>query len=286
VREVVNDGADGEEARQDAQLADHLWTHFGAGADVLDNLALEYLAQGTPSVRAAVADMTYEHPPEEVAERVEEIEKRLGIGRTKSFAALSVALGAGEAEVDAALAQLTMDSDRTADRVYVYLAQRPHVRFMAVGRKDWTKDVDLLERMLESAPAARQYAEEHVDERVWYKALVAAVASVFTDDDGADKSLAQRLADNQDLIQVVMSKKDWTAVPEQAAELLGLNVFEARALTAAEVNRASLEGTRLLWQNYHPQYKVWLPFAGIGVLAIIALAIFGQMAKRWADMNA
>jgi hypothetical protein len=31
---------------------------------------------------------------------------------------------------------------------------------------------------------------------------------------------------------------------------------------------------------------VWLPFAVIGVGAIIALAIFGQLAKRWKDMNA
>ena len=42
----------------------------------------------------------------------------------------------------------------------------------------------------------------------------------------------------------------------------------------------------LLWDKYYPQYKVWLPFAAIGVLAAIALAIFGQMAKRWKDMNA
>jgi hypothetical protein len=42
----------------------------------------------------------------------------------------------------------------------------------------------------------------------------------------------------------------------------------------------------LLWETYHPQYKVWIPFASIGVLAAIALGIFGQMAKRWKDMNA
>ena len=44
--------------------------------------------------------------------------------------------------------------------------------------------------------------------------------------------------------------------------------------------------TRLLWDTYDPQYYVWLPFAAIGVVATIALAIYGQMAKRWKDMNA
>jgi MFS family permease len=46
------------------------------------------------------------------------------------------------------------------------------------------------------------------------------------------------------------------------------------------------EATTLLWDHFDPQYAVWLPFAAIGVFAIIALAIFGQLAKRWKDMNA
>lgn len=44
--------------------------------------------------------------------------------------------------------------------------------------------------------------------------------------------------------------------------------------------------TQLLWDTYHPQYYVWIPFAAIGVVAALALAVFGQMAKRWKDMNA
>ena len=46
------------------------------------------------------------------------------------------------------------------------------------------------------------------------------------------------------------------------------------------------QATRLLWDTYQPQYAVWLPFAAIGVAAVIALAIFGRMARRWSDMNA
>ncbi|HRS27379.1 MAG TPA: MFS transporter [Phycisphaerae bacterium] len=45
------------------------------------------------------------------------------------------------------------------------------------------------------------------------------------------------------------------------------------------------QATALLWDTYNPQY-IWFPFAAIGVVAAIALAIFGQLAKRWRDMNA
>jgi MFS family permease len=44
--------------------------------------------------------------------------------------------------------------------------------------------------------------------------------------------------------------------------------------------------TELLWNTYSPQLYVWLPFAAIGIVAAIALAAFGQLAKRWQDMNA
>ncbi len=44
--------------------------------------------------------------------------------------------------------------------------------------------------------------------------------------------------------------------------------------------------TRLLWDTYDPQIWVWVPFAAVGVVATIALWIFGRMAKKWSDMNA
>jgi sensor c-di-GMP phosphodiesterase-like protein len=44
--------------------------------------------------------------------------------------------------------------------------------------------------------------------------------------------------------------------------------------------------TQLLWNTYHPQYKVWIPFAIIGVVSALALWIFGRMARRWSDMDA
>lgn len=48
----------------------------------------------------------------------------------------------------------------------------------------------------------------------------------------------------------------------------------------------AVNATRMLWDTYHPNVKVWIPFAIVGVISAIALWIFGRMAKRWTDMDA
>ncbi len=63
-------------------------------------------------------------------------------------------------------------------------------------------------------------------------------------------------------------------------------VGEYVSLAAAEVNSAAQDATKMLWDKYHPNQYVWLPIVAIGVIATIALGVFGQMAKRWKDMNA
>jgi len=75
------------------------------------------------------------------------------------------------------------------------------------------------------------------------------------------------------------------AKPDDAAKIIGKNVFEARALAAADMNQSQLRTTEMLWEDYKPHLHVWIPFGIIGILATIALGIFGQMAKRWKDMN-
>jgi hypothetical protein len=61
---------------------------------------------------------------------------------------------------------------------------------------------------------------------------------------------------------------------------------EAMAKLQETTNLDNAHATQLLWDTYHPQLYTWLPFAAIGVVSAIALAIFGRMAKRWSDMNA
>ncbi len=50
--------------------------------------------------------------------------------------------------------------------------------------------------------------------------------------------------------------------------------------------RDAAAATTLLWDTYDPHLKVWLPFAAIGVVAIIALVFFARAARKWADMDA
>lgn len=78
----------------------------------------------------------------------------------------------------------------------------------------------------------------------------------------------------------------WTGDSAAAAKALGVTRPEAMDTLQQVLNLDAHQVTHLLWTTYSPQYYVWIPFACIGVVSAIALAIFGQMAKRWKDMDA
>ena len=80
--------------------------------------------------------------------------------------------------------------------------------------------------------------------------------------------------------------KTWDGTAATLESASGVTRTEAFARLQEVLGVDSLEATRLLWDTYHPQYYTWLPFAAVGIVSAIALAIFGQMAKRWSDMNA
>ncbi|MCK4341808.1 MAG: MFS transporter [Phycisphaerae bacterium] len=272
VRETVNRDRPENEHKDNATIARMLWVRFGDQPVVLNNLALEYFAQDTDRLHDKVAKLTFDDP-------VKDIEERIGIGRTKAFAALSAAMGATEEEV-----KRKIKEDGCAG-VYDYLAGLEHRRFIAVAQRDWTKDVSLLEAMIESDAAAKAVVEEQVWEKGLWERLLGSVKSLFGSKP-KEENMYQRLTTKQELIQKALDVKDWTKTPMHAAQLFQMNPFEAQALAAAEVNEAPKEATTLLWNKYHPNRGVWLPFVAIGIVATIALGIFGQMAKRWKDMNA
>ena len=276
---VANEGnGDGEQLGQ-VEVIRRWRSRFSDDPGTLNNLALEYLAQGTDHLKAAVETMDFADP-------LTQIEERLGIGRTKAFSALSIALGADGDAVDEALRSVRMASNNLDERASVYLINMPQHRAAAVASKDWTKDVQLLERLIAPDEQAMAVVQEGIDELSGIERLVGAVGGLFGTGTAEDRSTWDRLAIKQGLIKKSLAKKDWTRSSEDAAYLLGLSPFETRALVAAELTEAPVVATRLLWDKYNPQYKVWLPFAAIGILAAIALAIFGRMAKRWSDMNA
>ncbi|MCP4590601.1 MAG: peptide MFS transporter [bacterium] len=284
---MVNEDQPSGQGLDDGEVVELLWQRFGDDPEVLNNLALEYLAQASDLVHDAAQRMAFQHPVEAMGERIGEIEKRLGIGRTKSFPALSAATGADPAAVDQELGKLDVPTQNLADRAFVYLVNQEYQRFAAVARKDWSRDRKLLRALIGSDEAALRVVLAGIDHSTLGERVMGWLGS---GDDPADVTPEgvnyTRLAGKQDLIQLALAAKDWSQVPDQAAHLLGLNPYEARAVVAAEINHSGLTTTKHLWDRYGPQYRVWIPFAAIGVIAAIALFIFGQLAKRWDDMNA
>lgn len=274
LRELINAGQPEDQQLADSEIIDMLWDRYGDDPHVLNNLALEYLAQGTEKLREAVANLEYESPGENAKARIEEIVERVGIGRTKSFNALSQAQGVSRQELEEAIAK------SNADDVFGYLASLEHRRFLAIAERNWEHSVPLLRTIVDSSPAAGKIVQAEVDERT----LVERVGSIFGQEPETDTF--KRLAANQTLIQKALREKDWSKDPEQARRLLRLNPYEAHAIAAAEVNHARQSVTKLLWDKYNPNFNVWMWFVAIGIIATIALGVFGQMAKRWKDMNA
>jgi MFS family permease len=79
--------------------------------------------------------------------------------------------------------------------------------------------------------------------------------------------------------------KSWNGDVATLTECLGVKRTEAMIKLQEVTGLDANEATKMLWDTYNPHY-VWIPFALIGVIAAIALYIFGQKAKRWSDMNA
>ena len=115
VREHVNRDLGDDDKLSDEAIRALLWERFGNDPDVLNDLALEYLAQGTDRLANAVEKLSFDDP-------VTEIPKEIGIDRTKSFAGLSSAIGASPEETKAAIAK------RGAKTVYDYLAASMDLR--------------------------------------------------------------------------------------------------------------------------------------------------------------
>ncbi|WP_161554881.1 MFS transporter [Ereboglobus luteus] len=82
------------------------------------------------------------------------------------------------------------------------------------------------------------------------------------------------------------SGKNWNGDVMALEETLGIARPEAMAKLQELTGLDAATATRLLWDTYSPNVNVWIPFAAVGVVSVIALAIFARMARRWSDMNA
>ncbi len=80
--------------------------------------------------------------------------------------------------------------------------------------------------------------------------------------------------------------KAWSGDVTLLEAVLGVKRTEAMLKLQEVTGMDPVTATQTLWDTYHPNAKVWIPFACIGVVSAVALWIFGRMAKRWSDMNA
>ena len=80
--------------------------------------------------------------------------------------------------------------------------------------------------------------------------------------------------------------KGWTGDVSTLETVLGVKRTDAMAKLQEVTGLDSVAATQMLWDTYHPHLYVWIPFAAIGVIATVALWIFGRMARKWKDMDA
>ncbi|MCU0979936.1 MAG: MFS transporter [Pirellulaceae bacterium] len=80
--------------------------------------------------------------------------------------------------------------------------------------------------------------------------------------------------------------KGWDGDVATLESVLGVKRTEAMLRLQEATGLDAVAATQLLWDTYDPHLGVWLPFAAIGIVAAVALWVFGHMARRWSDMNA
>jgi len=80
--------------------------------------------------------------------------------------------------------------------------------------------------------------------------------------------------------------KEWNGDVTTLEATIGVSRPQAMAKLQEFTGMDAATATKVLWDTYDPQYHVWIPYACVGVVCAIALGIYGQMAKKWADMNA
>jgi len=79
--------------------------------------------------------------------------------------------------------------------------------------------------------------------------------------------------------------KPWNGDMRTLEATLGVKRTEAMAKLQEVTGLDPVAATQKLWDTYHPHY-VWIPFALIGIVAAVALWLFGRMARKWQDMDA
>jgi len=78
----------------------------------------------------------------------------------------------------------------------------------------------------------------------------------------------------------------WTGSVKELETITGFTRTEAMDALVRLTGLDPASATALLWQTYHPQLYIWIPFGVIGLLSAIGLIVFTRKARKWQDMNA
>ncbi len=277
VRELVNKDVPRGEWKQDSDIAAMLWEQHGQDAQVLNNLALEYLAQATGRLETAVGVIEFK-ASSDMKKRAKELEERVGIDSQKAFAALSAAVAAGEPMQSGSSTSAPTEGSSDG-RVYLELIANPKDRFDAVAKRDWRYDLGLLRSLVSSDPEALKIVRQEIDRQGIVDAMVSRIAKMFSSDDYEGEVSSEginyyKLACRKELVQKALAAKDWSRTPDQARSVLGLNPHEALSLWSQDRPKA----TQLLWDKYHP-YQVWYYLGFVGLLGTIGMIIFYFVTK-------
>ncbi len=280
VRDILNQERAPADSADDQDVIALLWDQHGADPDVLNNLALEYCAQATERVSAALRGRDFKYPANKVKERMQEIERWIGVDKGKAFDALSVALGHGAGTVDADLDRLAVPGASDDERILVHLAMQGVHRYKAVRDMDWRHNKGLLRTLIRDDERAREIVLESIDKIGLLERLVRAIRALFGYKDEAGVLTEEginysRLATKPDLIQKALSAKDWTKEPRHAVQLMATNPHAARALAASDVAAAR----SVLWKSYRP-YMVWVYLGLFGLVGTLGMIIFYFATRR------
>ena len=79
--------------------------------------------------------------------------------------------------------------------------------------------------------------------------------------------------------------KSWDGTMATLEATLGVKRTGAMVKLQEVTGLDASGATQLLWNTYDP-HLIWIPFACVGVVAAVALFVFGRMARKWSDMNA
>jgi hypothetical protein len=269
-RELINKGMPRARWKQDSDIVAMLWQQYGEDPQVLNNLALEYLAQGTGRVETAVAESKFDTSAD-LKKRAEQLEEQLGINSRKAFAALA-----------AAVAEPTQQKTPTSTaagepddgQVYCELVKNPKDRFEAIAKREWKYDLGFLRELVSSDPEAIKIVRAEIDKQGLLEGLVLRITRIFSPDEyegevSDDGINYYKLALKQELVQKALAAKNWTRVPDQARRVMSLNPYEAASLRFQDASKA----TKMLWDKYHP-YTVWYYLGFVGLVGTIGMIIF------------